>query len=47
LPSRDLAIVGSGVFWPVEGDPLGRLVRMIPEVASSDHRLVYLDVARP
>ena len=45
LPSRDLAVVGSGVFWPTADDPLARLVRMTPTVASSDHRLVYLDLA--
>jgi 3-phytase len=46
LPSRDLAVLGGGVFWPAAGDPLARLVGMEP-VASSDHRLVYLDVRRP
>jgi hypothetical protein len=46
LPSKDLKVVGSGVFWPVEADPLSRLVKMNP-VASSDHRLVYLDVKQP
>lgn len=44
LPSRDLPVVGSGVFWPETADPLARLVRMTPTVASSDHRLVYLDL---
>ncbi|MHC5544178.1 endonuclease/exonuclease/phosphatase family protein, partial [Singulisphaera rosea] len=43
LPSKDLVVVSGGVFWPVETDPLHRLVRMSP-VASSDHRLVYLDI---
>jgi 3-phytase len=47
LPSRDLAVLGGGVFWPADRDPLGRLVRMAPEVATSDHRLVYVDVRRP
>jgi 3-phytase len=46
LPSKDLSVLGSGVFWPVEADPLSRLVKMKP-VASSDHRLVYLDVKYP
>jgi 3-phytase len=46
LPSRDLTVVGSGVFWPETADPLARLVRMDP-VASSDHRLVYVDVRLP
>jgi 3-phytase len=45
LPSRDLKPLGGGVFWPEESDPLARLVRMSPVVASSDHRLVYLDLA--
>ena len=45
LPSKDLKAVGGGVFWPEEADPLARLVRMSPVVASSDHRLVYLDIA--
>lgn len=44
LPSRDLQIVNSGVFWPESSDPLARLVRMKPKVASSDHRLVYVDI---
>jgi hypothetical protein len=43
LPSKGLKIVGGGVFWPVRDDPLSRLVKMDP-VASSDHRLVYLDL---
>jgi 3-phytase len=46
LPSRDLTVIGSGVFWPASDDPLARLVAMRP-VASSDHRLVYVDVRRP
>ena len=46
LPSQDLGVVGGGVFWPTEADPLGRLVVMKP-LATSDHRLVYLDVRRP
>jgi 3-phytase len=44
LPSRDLKPVRAGVFWPATSDPLARLVVMDP-VASSDHRLVFLDVA--
>lgn len=47
LPSKDLEVLGSGVFWPTSADPLGRLVVMSPTVASSDHRLVYLDVKAP
>ena len=45
LPSKDLKPLGGGVFWPEASDPLARLVRMSPVVASSDHRLVYLDLA--
>jgi len=36
LPSRDLAICGSGVHWP-DGDDTVRL--------ASDHRLVWVDIA--
>ncbi|HEV3166055.1 MAG TPA: endonuclease/exonuclease/phosphatase family protein [Isosphaeraceae bacterium] len=43
LPSKDLKPVGGGVFWPPTSDPLSRLVKMDP-AASSDHRLVYLDI---
>ena len=47
LPSKDLKVVGSGVFWPIGSDSLARLVSMTPTVASSDHRLVYLDISVP
>jgi 3-phytase len=47
LPSKGLKPVGGGVFWPASDDLLARLVVMRPEVASSDHRLVYLDVQLP
>ncbi|MFO0908210.1 MAG: endonuclease/exonuclease/phosphatase family protein [Isosphaeraceae bacterium] len=47
LPSRNLVVLGSGVFWPRSDDPLARLVAMTPAVATSDHRLVYIDVRRP
>lgn len=39
LPSNDLQVCGSGVYWPVDS-PSG------PE-ASSDHRLVWVDLALP
>ena len=39
LPSADLDILDSGVFWPSGSDPLGILN------AASDHRLVWVDVA--
>ncbi|UCG32684.1 MAG: endonuclease/exonuclease/phosphatase family protein [Phycisphaerales bacterium] len=45
LPSVEMKVVGAGVFWPAEGDPLGHLVAG-PE-ASSDHRLVWVDVLLP
>jgi hypothetical protein len=44
LPSRGMKIVGGGVFWPVASNDLSRLVKMDPTAASSDHRLVYLDL---
>jgi len=39
LPSKDLNIRDSGVFWPAEGDPLREVV-----ISASDHRLVWIDV---
>ncbi|WIA11987.1 hypothetical protein OEZ85_012068 [Tetradesmus obliquus] len=38
LPSRDLPVLGGGVWWPVKQDPLAGLLE------ASDHRPVYLDV---
>ena len=35
LPSADLAVCGSGVWWPVDD----------PAISASDHRLVWVDVA--
>ena len=43
LPSSDLQIVDSAVFWPVQADPLFRLTGVFP-FPSSDHRLVWVDV---
>jgi hypothetical protein len=43
LPSRDLRISDSAVFWPVQADPLFRLTGVFP-FPSSDHRLVWVDV---
>jgi Endonuclease/Exonuclease/phosphatase family len=44
LPSKDIAICDSGVFWPTPEDPLFALVN--DDVAkSSDHRLVWADLA--
>ncbi len=46
LPSSDLRIKGSGVFWPIGGDPLDYLTGTGFPVPSSDHRLVWVDVRR-
>ena len=46
LPSRNLRIVDSGVFWPVQADPLFGLTGVFP-FPSSDHRLVWVDVMVP
>jgi hypothetical protein len=43
LPSSDLKVTGSGVFWPAANDPLFSLVGVHP-FPSSDHRLVWVDV---
>lgn len=40
LPSRNLAVHGSGVFWPAPGTPEAALVD------GSDHSLVWVDVTR-
>ncbi|MGD1924112.1 MAG: endonuclease/exonuclease/phosphatase family protein [Paracoccaceae bacterium] len=46
LPSSDLTVTASGVFWPAPDDPLARLVAMKGRTrASSDHRLVWIDIA--
>ena len=39
LPSRSLKLLGSGVFWPAEGEMGHELI------SASDHRLVWIDVA--
>lgn len=46
LPSRELRILGSAVFWPVQADPLSSLTGVFP-FPSSDHRLVWVDVHVP
>ncbi|WP_380167958.1 endonuclease/exonuclease/phosphatase family protein [Jannaschia sp. R86511] len=46
LPSRNLRLLDAGVFWPETGDPLSRLTGTFP-FPSSDHRLVWVDVAVP
>ncbi|RUL93016.1 endonuclease/exonuclease/phosphatase family protein [Verrucosispora sp. FIM060022] len=49
LPSRGLPVRAAGVFWPVPGDPLFRLVgdyspALPGGFPTSDHRLVWLDL---
>jgi hypothetical protein len=49
LPSQDLRIRDSGVFWPTMGDPLSRLTGAFSSTylggfPSSDHRLVWVDL---
>ncbi|MEJ5913951.1 endonuclease/exonuclease/phosphatase family protein [Pseudokineococcus sp. 1T1Z-3] len=46
LPRRDMRVTGSGVFWPLEEDPLFRLVGTFP-FPTSDHRLVWVDATVP
>jgi len=43
LPSIDLPLESSGVFWPASDDPLFALVGTYP-FPVSDHRLVWIDV---
>jgi 3-phytase len=43
LPSSDLTIANSGVFWPLNTDSTFPLVGTFP-FPSSDHRLVFADV---
>ncbi|MEM7506687.1 MAG: endonuclease/exonuclease/phosphatase family protein [Pseudomonadota bacterium] len=45
LPDTTLQILGSGVFWPASGTKHARLVRPGFPPASSDHRLVWVDIA--
>ncbi len=41
LPSANLEVINSGIFWPASQDSLFYLV---DDFASSDHRLVWIDV---
>ena len=41
LPSSNLTVLGSGVYWPLPGEPGAALID------ASDHRLVWIDVALP
>jgi len=45
LPSKNLTVKTSGVFWPASSDPLNKLVA--DRECSSDHRLVWVDVVVP
>ncbi|MCI4660602.1 MAG: endonuclease/exonuclease/phosphatase family protein [Neomegalonema sp.] len=45
LPAASEKVLGSGVFWPTQEDPLFRLVGEGKPVISSDHRLVWVDIA--
>ncbi|MEX0674767.1 MAG: endonuclease/exonuclease/phosphatase family protein, partial [Gaiellaceae bacterium] len=55
LPSKSLRILDSGVFWPLQSDPLFRLTGVFNFAAwgpvggfpTSDHRSVWVDVAVP
>jgi len=40
LPSKDLTLRDSGVFWPKPDQPGGDLV------SASDHRLVWIDIEK-
>jgi hypothetical protein len=46
LPSKNLRIEDSAVFWPVQADPLFRLTGVFP-FPTSDHRSVWVDVSVP
>lgn len=46
LPSREMRILDSAVFWPVQASPLFRLTGVYP-FPSSDHRLVWVDMHVP
>ncbi len=47
LPSRNMRMLGGGVFWPTGDDPLLYLTGTGFPVPSSDHRLVWVDVHVP
>ena len=46
LPSSDLQVRGSGVFWPTMDDPSFTWVGSFP-FPVSDHRLVWVDLDLP
>ena len=43
LPSRALNVVGAGVFWPAQNDPLAVLLGS-DGLAAGPHRLVWVDI---
>ena len=43
LPSKNLPLLGAGVFWPAQGEPGSELTGSYP-FPTSDHRLVWVDV---
>lgn len=47
LPSSNLDVRGSGVFWPADDEPGFELVGPGFPPVSSDHRLVWVDIALP
>jgi 3-phytase len=54
LPRESLEILDSAVFWPLNDDPLFRLVGVfdfalisIGGFPTSDHRLVWIDLRLP
>jgi hypothetical protein len=46
LPRKTMQIVDAAVFWPLNTDPLFRLVGTFP-FPTSDHRLVWIDTTVP
>lgn len=44
LPSTDLQVLGSSVFWPAPGQAGSELIGQEPPFSASDHRLVSLDL---
>jgi len=55
LPRKNLQLVDSGIFWPLQADPLSRLTGLFDFAAwglvggfpTSDHRSVWIDVTVP
>lgn len=44
LPSTEWQVTGAGVWWPAPDDPRAALVKGGRRPASSDHRLVWVDI---